>query len=31
MKRVWALAAAHGDATQHRKRIADAMLGEQHA
>jgi alkylation response protein AidB-like acyl-CoA dehydrogenase len=31
MKRVWALAAAHGDATQHRRRIADAMLGEQHA
>jgi alkylation response protein AidB-like acyl-CoA dehydrogenase len=26
MKRAWALAAAHGDAREHRKRIADIML-----
>jgi alkylation response protein AidB-like acyl-CoA dehydrogenase len=31
MKRVWALSAAHGDAIEHRKRIADAMLGEHYA
>jgi alkylation response protein AidB-like acyl-CoA dehydrogenase len=31
MKRVWALSAAHGDAMQHRRRIADAMLGERYA
>jgi hypothetical protein len=34
MKRAWALAAAHGDAREHRARIAAAMLtqrGEEHA
>jgi alkylation response protein AidB-like acyl-CoA dehydrogenase len=34
MKRAWALAAAYGDAREHRARIADAMLvvqGERHA
>jgi alkylation response protein AidB-like acyl-CoA dehydrogenase len=28
MKRVWALAAAWGDAAWHRARVADAILGE---
>jgi alkylation response protein AidB-like acyl-CoA dehydrogenase len=34
MKRTWALAAAHGDAREHRQRIADVMLtaqGERYA